>query len=238
MTKENGQTHPTGSDVSPQTRARMRQGHSAGTILTNGSKNITVITPFDKRRGEPALSLRKGTRWMHRTTLSLDEREWKRDFSTSAKEAFGGKSSLDPSQRPTQYPTLHTSHFDIGLNRQQHFATRYGSEFMGHAVDHPNKLHYPSLVNWSHNVTGQDMQKVLTRDNNQLDYWTSYGRVHSKLGLERGEGIPRPEQPKQKYDLLTGKCLGPTEAKDHHLVSGNRVLYSARRDAQDYFVLG
>jgi hypothetical protein len=37
---------------------------------------------------------------------------------------------------------------------------------------------------------------------------------------------------------LLGKCLGPIEAKNHHLVSGNRVLHSARRDAQDFFVLG
>ncbi|XP_038048125.1 uncharacterized protein LOC119734876 [Patiria miniata] len=237
MTTEN-ETRPTESKTSPQTRPRMLQGHSAGTILTNRSKNITVITPFDKRRGEPARSMRKGTRWMHRTTLSLDERGWKRDFNTSAKTAFGGKDSLEPAERPAQCPTLHTSHFDIGWNQQQHFGTRYGSEFVERSTEHPNRLHYPSLANWSHNVTGQDMQKVLSRDNNQLDYWTSYGRVHSKLGLERGEGVPRPEQPKQKYDLLTGKSLGPMEARDQHLVSGNRVLHSARRDAQDYFVLG
>jgi len=237
MTKETP-TLPADCKASPETPARLRQGHSAGTILTNRSKNITVITPYDKRRSEPSRSVRKGTRWMHRTTLSLDERGWRRDFSTSAKAAFGGKMSLDPVERPRQCPPLHTSHFDIGLDRQQRFNTRYGNEFVQLPTDHPNRLHYPSIINWSNNVTGEDMQKALSRNDNQLDYWTSYGRVHSKLGLERGEGVPRPEQPKQKYDLITGKYMGPVEAKDHHLVSGNRVLHSARRDAQDYFVLG
>ena len=49
------------------------------------------------------------------------------------------------------------------------------------------------------------MKKVLDRKGNQLDYWSSYARVHNKLGLERGEGIPKPEQPKMQYNLITGK---------------------------------
>ncbi|XP_033630766.1 uncharacterized protein LOC117292730 [Asterias rubens] len=237
MTKETQNQNGPAADPE-SSRSKQKQGHSAGTILTNRSKNITIITPFDKRRGEPASSLRKGTRWMHRTTLSLDERIWNRDFSTSAKAAFGGRTSLDAAEIPEKCPTLHKSHFDIGLDRQQHHSTRYGSEFVPRHTQHPNRLHYPSLVNWSHNVTGDEMQKVLTRNNNQSDYWTSYGRVHSKLGLERGEGVPRPEQPKDKYNFITGKYTSPVEAKDQHLVSGNRVLQDARRDANDYFVLG
>ena len=72
-------------------------------------------------------------------------------------------------------------------------------------LSQPNRIHYPSLVNWSHNVTGADMKKVLDRKGNQLDYWSSYARVHNKLGLERGEGVPKPEQPKMQYNLITGK---------------------------------
>ena len=112
MTEETQNAPAAESETSPQARNKPKQGHSAGTILTNRSKNITVITPFDKRRGEPASSLRKGTRWMHRTTLSLDERMWKRDYSTSAKEVSpvkGVKSSRPMWQLNTDNSTHETT---------------------------------------------------------------------------------------------------------------------------------
>ena len=67
------------------TKSNRLQGHSAGTILTNGSQNITVIDPYENRRSDTAPSLRRGTRWMHRTTLTLDEKKWKTDYQSSAK---------------------------------------------------------------------------------------------------------------------------------------------------------
>lgn len=51
-----------------------KQGQSTATILTNRSRNQTVIRPFDQRRPFKAPSLAKGTRWMHRTTITLEER--------------------------------------------------------------------------------------------------------------------------------------------------------------------
>lgn len=54
-------------------KTEMMQGHSTATILTNRSKNQTVIRPYAKATSPKAPSLAKGTRWMHRTTLTLEK---------------------------------------------------------------------------------------------------------------------------------------------------------------------
>lgn len=215
-----------------------KQGHSAGTILTNRSRNITVITPFDNRRSDTAPTLRKGTRWMHRSTLALDEKKWKSDYISSSKSTFGGSKNLSAAEQPLPCSSLHTSHFDIGMGLDGAKQTHYRKQYPKRNTDHPNRIHYPSLVNWSHNVTGSDMQQVLDRKGNKLNYWSSYAEVHNKLGLERGEGVPKAEQPKTQYNVITGVETAPSSSRDLHLISGNRVLHNTRRDAQDNFVLG
>ena len=61
------------------------QGESAGTILTNRSKNMTIITPLGNRKSVKAPSLSKGTRWMHRSTLTMEVNPTDPDFKTTTK---------------------------------------------------------------------------------------------------------------------------------------------------------
>ena len=44
--------------------------------------------------------------------------------------------SLDGAEIPAKYPTLHKSHFYIGLDQQQYHATRYSSEFVQRPTQH------------------------------------------------------------------------------------------------------
>ena len=69
----------------------------------------------------------------------------------------------------------------------------------------PNKLHYQSIANWTHNVTGNEMQDVLSRKGHKRDYWSSYAHVHSRLGLERGEGTNKVRDSFPTYNIITGK---------------------------------
>ncbi|XP_071835162.1 uncharacterized protein [Apostichopus japonicus] len=217
-----------------------KQGQSTATILTNRSRNQTVIRPFDQRRPFKAPSLAKGTRWMHRTTITLEERPNKDVMESSMQYAYSGKYVTSPPQRPRQCPSLQTSHFELGMNEQQHLTTHNDTEYPGRPIDHPNKVHYPSILNWSHNVTGQDMKDALSRRNHSPNYWSSYTDVHSRLGLQRGEGVKRETGPKVQYNLLTGQEIRQPEVSSQRLVSGNRVLNQARGHMgdQETFVLG
>ncbi|XP_071962691.1 uncharacterized protein [Antedon mediterranea] len=217
-----------------------RQGHSAGTILTNRSKNITVINPYVTRRAETAGSTKKGTRWMHRTTIdfSLDTPDSEHFYDTSTRSAFGGSRRLPPGVRLTRCPTLHTSHFDINMDNKQYFNTFYKHSFQQKPTEHPSSIQYPMVVNRSHNVVGTDMQTVLRRHGNRLNYWSSYADTHSRLGLQRGEGVERTLKPRQKYDILSGNTLGTEPHQEWHRISGNRVMHARRQDAVERFVLG
>lgn len=48
------------------------------------------------------------------------------------------------------------------------------------------------------------MKDALSRRNHSPNYWSSYTDVHSRLGLQRGEGVKREAGPKVQYNLLTG----------------------------------
>lgn len=65
---------------------RQPQGQSSGTVLTNRSKSMTVITPLEDRNSIIAPSLSKGTRWMHRSTITMERNPQAPDFSTSTQE--------------------------------------------------------------------------------------------------------------------------------------------------------
>ncbi|XP_072167655.1 uncharacterized protein [Diadema setosum] len=214
-----------------------RQGHSAGTILTNRSRNLPIITPLKDRKSVTAPSLNRGTRWMHRTTLTMERNPADPDFNTSTKEAYSGSKNLSGAQRPTPYPTLHTSHFDIGTNRRLHHKTHYKMQFPQHDYEHPNKLHYKSIANWTRNVVGTDMQEALSRQGHKPDYWSSYANVHNRLGLRRGEGVPHARTAAPTYNILTGQETGANLDRDHHLISGNRVLNKVRLNPEQSLIL-
>nr|XP_054762894.1 uncharacterized protein LOC129269422 [Lytechinus pictus] len=216
---------------------RQPQGQSAGTVLTNRSKSMTVITPLDDRKSVIAPSLSKGTRWMHRSTITMERNPQPPDFTTSAQESYNGNKMLPGARRPTVCPTLHSSHFDIGLNKKLYHSTHYKSHFPHHDVDHPNKLHHQSITNWTHNVRGSKMHDVLSREGHSADYWSSYAHVHNRLGLQRGEGVSRARQPLPSYNILTGHETGTNTDRDLHLISGNRVLHSVRQIPEQSLIL-
>ncbi|XP_077980714.1 uncharacterized protein LOC144435948 [Glandiceps talaboti] len=221
--------------------SRAGQGHSAATILTNRSRDITVISdvPYkDRRTYVPPDRPPKGTRAMHRTTLTFEKIPASTSYTTSTSAAFGGSRSLSAAVRPVPCPSLHTAHFDIGITNDRYRNTHYGSTYFDKEIRHPNEIHFSSMVNHSHNTRGAKMQDVLSRPSWQPNYWSSYNDVHTRLGLARGPGAPRPDPPKIKYHTLNGRRIGPEIPADHHRVSGNRKLYGVRQDAQDYFILG
>lgn len=219
-------------------KTEMMQGHSTATILTNRSKNQTVIRPYAKTISPKAPSFAKGTRWMHRTTLTLEKRPHKDLMESSMDIAFSGKYVASPPQRQMICPSLHKSHIELGIGEQQDLQTHYGIEYPHRTIDHPNKVHYPSIVNWSHNVTGQDMKDALSRRNHTPNYWSSYTDVHSRLGLEQGEGVQQLPRPKVQYNLITGQESGPADASCRRLTSGNRILSHVRQQERESFVLG
>lgn len=219
-------------------KTEMKQGHSTATILTNCSKNQTVIKRYNKATSPKAPSLAKGTRWMHRTTLTLEKNPHKDLMESSMDIAYSGRYVASPPQRQRICPTLHKSHIELGVGEQQHLQTHYVIEYPHRTIDHPNKVHYPSIVNWSHNVTGQDMKDALSRRNHSPNYWSSYADVHSRLGLERGEGVQQPARPKVQYNLITGQESGPVDTSCRRLTSGNRVLSHVRQQERESFVLG
>ena len=49
------------------------------------------------------------------------------------------------------------------------------------------------------------MQDVMSREGHKRDYWSSYANVHSRLGLEREEGVARVRESLPSYNILTGK---------------------------------
>ncbi|XP_002738670.1 uncharacterized protein LOC100370273 [Saccoglossus kowalevskii] len=229
------------SSATSSSRSR-GQGHSTSTILTNRAKDITVISDVAfKDRKTPISPDRppKGTRQMHRTTLTFDKQPPKMDYLTSSFSAFGGSKSVSPAVRPLPCPSLHSSHFDIGITRQKFYNTHYGGNYLSKETTHPNETHYPSLVNRSFNMRGADMQDVLVRRNWQPNYWSSYTDVHDRLGMQRGPGEARPTPAHIRHNIINGRRIGPEIPQDHHRISGNRVLYNGyRRDNHDYFVLG
>ncbi|XP_033095510.1 uncharacterized protein LOC117100070 [Anneissia japonica] len=225
-----------------------RQGHSTGTILSNRSENITVITPYEERRAQTRKSasmfMREPTskRWMHRTTINFNLESPDPDastfYKTSSKSAFAGSKTLPAGMRSGRCPTLHASHFDINMSDKRYFGTFYKKSFSDKLVEHPSSLRYPALINRSHSLVGSDMQAVLTRKGNKLNYWSSYAETHSRLGLQRGEGIQRPSKPMRKYHVLSGEDLGTESIRDLHRISGNRILHKRRQGAEEGFVLG
>ncbi|XP_070580921.1 uncharacterized protein [Ptychodera flava] len=235
---------PTSAPVGTRAWAKpsaLLQGHSAATILTNRAKDITVISdvPYKERKlYVPPDRPPRGTRSMHRTTLTLEKSPVDTNYTTSTMSSFGGSKTLPAAVRPFPCPSLHTSHFDIGITKDRYRDTHYGKTYFSKETRHPNETHYPSLVHRSFNIRGADMQDVLTRKSWQPNYWSSYADVHTRLGLQRGPGAPRPDPAKINYDILNGRRIGPEIPADHHRMSGNRKLYDVRKDAQDYFILG
>lgn len=54
-------------------------------------------------------------------------------------QAYSGKYVTSPPQRLRQCPSLQTSHFELGMNEQQHLTTHNNTEYPGRPIDHVRK---------------------------------------------------------------------------------------------------
>ena len=69
------------------------------------------------------------------------------------------------------------------------------------------QVHLPTFQNKMHQNEGRGMRDVLVYPGKPLDYWSSYNRIHNKLGTMLGPGVPHQRPVRREYNILTGKKI-------------------------------
>ncbi|XP_064643070.1 uncharacterized protein LOC135497235 [Lineus longissimus] len=224
-----------------------QQGHSTLAILTNIGDHYPVISDVgyhvNKNAAAAPLSLKKGSRPMHRTTFTLEKNPSQPEFITSSKLSFGGSKHLAPGCRPLPFPSLHESQFNfhhIGSrpNHSMAFDTHYKRTYHEKDVIPANRLHLVSVENCVNMNDGGGMRRVHKYPDFKPNYWSQYDRIHSTLGRMLGPGVPRERPVRQHFHVLTGELRSPAWSEENRRISGNRVLSAARGDESSQFVLG
>ncbi|XP_031564178.1 uncharacterized protein LOC116299633 isoform X1 [Actinia tenebrosa] len=221
----------------------LKQGSKTSTVLTNRSSFITIVTdePYETRCAGPRTEAhRKGVRPLNKSTLCLEISPLKTSYESCMKSSFSGSKNLQPSKRPSAFPSQHTSQFNIGIASDHMLDTHVKKTYVHHNIVPTNQLHEHNQ-RWNNQMSGKDMVES-TRQNkcSEMTFNTTYSTIHDKLGMERGPGSQMKPPMRRKFDILTGEPLHLSQQEDFHLTSRNRILHNMRhgKDFQNSFILG
>lgn len=165
---------------------------------------------------------------MHRTTLTLEVCPAKPSHLSCMKMSYSGDNNLRPSRRPPVFPSQHTSQISIGVTPHQYFTTHSRETYCHHTVKPYYEVHEDNK-RWNNQMAGEQMiQATRQEDSAKMNFLTTYGKIHNKLGQERGPGVRCSPLPSLRYNIITGQA-SPARHDDFHLTSGNRVLHSIRQ---------
>ncbi|CAH1794897.1 unnamed protein product [Owenia fusiformis] len=195
---------------------------------------------YKDRSAQQKWEHKRGSRPMHKTTLSLESKPMsdKDTYTTTSKQFHGGRKDLAPAEIPTPGMNMHMNQFNIGPTLERQWGTQYGSHFRDKKVKTPFEVHYPSYDNFLKQTEGTGVKSTIKTAPEPPSYWSQYNRIHSKLGMMRGNGVAREYPVRASYNILTGEETGPAWQEENRRSSGNRVLYSKRQDADERFILG
>lgn len=182
----------------------------------------------DVRADYDTVKTYKGARSMHKTThqFGFDKDQSKYESETSA--SHGGKYCSDIPQRPKMAPCQHLSNFQrLGTDQHMDLTTNYSINYKMRPSTHQQQDKQAA----KRMMASTNLKESLARQPQHCSAPISqYGRVHHKLGLVLGPGVPHYRPEARRYNVLTGEDIGPTwRGHGHKRVSGNRVLYSRRR---------
>ncbi|XP_013417619.1 uncharacterized protein LOC106178815 [Lingula anatina] len=222
-------------------KRQFRQGQKTATILSNTAGHVTVIpdTTFNDRRTEMRrgidLPRKRGSREMHRTTMTFETNPVKPDFGSTARKSYSGTRHLPSPEkaRGPRYPYLHMSQFDLGTSSRTDWTSTNSRNYFQKDINPASVIHWPTLENKLNMNQGSQMRQVLVQPDNQYTYWTQYSRIHNKLGAVLNPDVPRElRNPpiRKQYNILTGEIVGPAWSEENRRTSGNRVLYGSRRN--------
>ncbi|XP_020622682.1 uncharacterized protein LOC110060266 isoform X1 [Orbicella faveolata] len=212
------------------------QGTDTSAVLTNRSKYITIIAdePYFSRHSRtfPPARQRKGTRPMHKTTLTYEVKPVQTTYVSCMKANFSGHKNLQPSRRPPAYPSQHTSHFSIGILPGHQLNTHSKKTYVNHNTRPAEEIHEDN-IRWNAQMAGVDMvQSTRQQGSQEMNFSTTYYKVHDLLGRQRGPGVKRLPPMPYSYNIITGEPRPSQVGDDYRLTSGNRVLHSARHSDQ------
>jgi len=222
-----------------------RQGNATSTVLTNRSKYITVISDesYESRKKTDATVFRdavgsrsekqqhqKGTRPMHRTSLTFEKEPQIPSYITSNKKEYSGKKNVQFVTRPSQCPSLHLSQFQIGRN--DHVTWPEKSEksmsLEGHTI-------HEDRSRWQREMQGTNMQNSLTfHSNEEMNSLSKNGLTDKSAVKKDFDYNPYQKQPlPETFDIITGDSNATQRRGDFKKVSGNRLLQSARVETSE-----
>lgn len=212
------------------------QGTDTSAVLTNRSKYITIIAdePYFSRHSRSFLPARqrKGTRPMHKTTLTYEVKPVQTKYVSCMKANFSGHKNLQPSRRPPAYPSQHTSHFSIGILPGHQLTTHSKKTYVKHNTRPAEEIHEDN-IRWNAQMAGVDMvQSTRQQGSQEMNFSTTYYKVHDLLGRERGPGVKRPPSMPYSYNIITGEPCPSQVGHDYRITSGNRILQNARHSDQ------
>lgn len=211
------------------------------TILNNLSGLQPVLSDQTKneRSVRSAWASYRGSRPLHRTTLTFDRSKPKTDYLSFYKYYFSGISQ-EGVRRPPSCPSLLISHIDLGENDQMQFQTIQKEMF---PPKHYQPLSARKNIEKTHrinNTAGLQMMDI-TDMNTRPSYKSAYGSSHNALGRQLGNGVPHYRKKPPKFNVLTGEALKTSvESVCYRKKSGNRTLSQHRRKGSyhEVFKLG
>lgn len=219
------------------------QGADTSAVLTNRSKYITIIAdePYFSRHSRcntfPQARHRKGTRPMHKSTLTYEVKPVKTSYVSCVKSNFSGQKNLQPSRRPPPYPSQHTSHFSIGIAPGHDLDTHSRKTFVRHHTSPAKEIHEDN-IRWNRQMAGIDMiQSTRQQGSQEMNFSTTYCNVHDLLGRQQGPGVRRIPTIPYSYNIITGEPQSSQLGDDLKLISGNRILSSARQSDGEQSIL-
>ncbi|XP_031564180.1 uncharacterized protein LOC116299633 isoform X2 [Actinia tenebrosa] len=115
----------------------LKQGSKTSTVLTNRSSFITIVTdePYETRCAGPRTEAhRKGVRPLNKSTLCLEISPLKTSYESCMKSSFSGSKNLQPSKRPSAFPSQHTSQFNIGIASDHMLDTHVKKTYVHHNI--------------------------------------------------------------------------------------------------------
>lgn len=220
------------------------QGADTSAVLTNHSKYITIIAdePYFSRhtrsRTFPQARHRKGTRPMHKTTLTYEVRPVQTSYVSCMKSNFSGQKNLQPSRRPPPCPSLHTSQFSIGIVPEHDLVTHSKKTFVRHHTSPAKEIHEDN-IRWNRQMAGVDMiQSTRQQGSQEMNFSTTYCNVHDFLGTQRGPGVRRIPTIPFSHNIITGEPQSSPLGDDFRLTSGNKILRRARQSHGESLILG
>lgn len=229
------------------------QGINASTILTNKSKNITVVTdqPFHERHhfGDKSFECSKyrkhvggkGTRLMHASTLTFEKNPENTTPKTNFQESYNGRTDLPKVQylpvinKRTSSQVLHKANFKIGINDEVHHRTHKADHYVNHDIK-PASVTHIDRDRWMGQMLHGDMSDILAHKHNkpqQSDRETTYNNIHNTFGKARMGGPRSCPAPQARtgvigYNVLTGQPNRILSDGRHPLISGNKKLAHIR----------